>query len=108
MGGLGDFVASEDAYQLINPGALFQKELFLAFDHAAGDDDSAELAVLFELLHLADDGEGFLPGGREESAGVDDNEVGPLWLGKKRVALQIQKPEHPFAVHKVLWTAERD
>ncbi len=56
--------------------------------------------------HLADHAERLLPGGVDEPAGVDDDQVGLLGVGDEHVAVLRQQAEHPLGVDQVLRAAE--
>ena len=69
---------------------------------AAGDD---HLAVLGQ--RLADGVERFRDGGVDEAAGVDDDEVGAVVVGRDRVALGAQLREDLLGIDERLRAAER-
>ncbi len=76
VGDLRNFLATEDADQVVDPGPSFEQRFTLPLGQAAGHDDAAQLAALFELQHLVDRGERFLPCGLDEAAGVDHGKIG--------------------------------
>ena len=78
VGDFGDFVAAEDADNVVNFGDLLEQATVLleSFGEAAGDDHTASFALAFEVEHFVDDGAGFCAGAFDEAAGVDDDEVG--------------------------------
>ncbi len=81
--------------------ALADHLRFLA--HAAGDDDAAILRD-----RLTDGFEALLLGGIEETAGVDEHDVGTGIVGGHGIAIRAELGQDAFAVHKVLRTAERN
>ena len=83
------------------PG-YFSNNACLALGQAAGDDDAPGPPPHFEPQHLADDGERFVAGVGDETAGVDDDEIGPVGLGHQPIALQAQQARHPLAIDEVL------
>ena len=71
--------------------------------HAAGDDD---LAVFLE--RAANGRKRFRLGAVEETAGVDDDEVGALVLARELIALRAQARDDTLAVDERLRAAEGD
>jgi hypothetical protein len=57
---------------------------------------------------LADGVERFLDGGVDETAGVDDDEVGAGVVGRGLIALGAQLGEDAFGIDERFRTAERD
>ncbi len=108
VGDLGDLLAAEDADDLVDLGHLVQEHLALAFGQAAGDDHPLDLPEPLAVEHLADHPERLLPRGVDESAGVDDDQVGPLRVRHQGVPVLRQQPEHPLGVDEVLGAAEAD
>ncbi len=84
------------------------KRFFLSFGEAAGDDDAAQFAAAFQFEHFVDRGERLCPGGLDETARVDDGEVGAARVVHQFVTIELQQAEHPLAVDEVLRTAEAD
>ncbi len=105
---VGYLLAPEDADDLIDLGHFIEQLGLFPFRQAAGHDDAADLALLFEAQHFADDGQRLLPGRLDKAAGVDDDHVGPLGLGDERVAGLGQGAQHSLGVNEVLGTAEAD
>src|SRR5262249_41013198 len=105
---LDDLFAAEDADDVIDAGHLLQEGIAQPLGEAAGDDDGADLALALEVEHLADDAERLLPGGLDEAAGVDDDDLGAVGLGGQRVAGLGELSKHPLGVNEVLGTAETD
>ena len=79
------------------------RDLFGLGAHAAGDD---HLAVLRQ--RLADGIERFRLCRIEESAGIDDREVGALVRARELVALRAQARDDALAIDQRLGAAERD
>ena len=63
---------------------------------------------LLQPQHLLDRVVRFRPGVADESARVDDHQIGAVGLGNHPIAVQLQQPGHPLAVDEVLRTAEAD
>ena len=108
IGNLGDFLAAEDADQVIDSRSIHEQRLFLPLGQAARHDHAPQFAAAFQLQHLVDGGERFLPGRLDEAAGVDDHEVGAARIVDQLVAVELQQPQHPLAVDEVLRAAEAD
>lgn len=75
-------------------------------DQAANDDNSSDEALAFALEHLADDLEGFLLGGVDEAAGVDQDGIYLLGVGVELEALLEEAGEEAFAIDGVFGAAE--
>src|SRR5262249_36447936 len=103
-----DFLAAEDADDLIDAGDFLEQVLMLAFGQAAGDDDRADAALLLEGQHFADDTKRFLAGRLDEAAGVDDNDIGAVGVGDERVAVLGELAEHGFGIDGGFRAAEAD
>jgi hypothetical protein len=71
--------------------------------HAAGDDDAPVLGH-----RLADGVEGFRAGRIEKAAGVHDDHVGTVIVGRDRIALAAQPREDALGIDKRLGAAEAD
>ena len=108
VGRRGDLVAGENADQLIDVRDTAEQALLVAFRQAAGDDHAAAAARALQPQHLLDRLVRFLAGVADESAGVDDHQIGPVRLADQPVAVQLQQPGHPLAVDEVLRAAEAD
>ena len=80
----------------------------MALDEAAGDDDAFALASGFLLDGLVDFAEGFILGGFEEAAGVDDDGIGLIGVGGDGQAILGEEAEHALGVHEVFRAAEAD
>src|SRR5262249_37337490 len=93
---------------LIDFGNFNQQLVLLAFGQAARHDDRAESALAFEVEHLANDGEGFLPGRLYETARIDDDNIRPIRLRGQGVPILSALAQHALAVHEVLGAAEAD
>ncbi len=108
VGHLGDLLATEDADQVVDLRARIEQRLVLPLGEAARDDHAAKFAAAFEVEHLVDGGERFLPGRLDEPARVDDGEVGAARIVDQLVAVELQQAEHPLAVDQVLGAAKAD
>src|SRR5215510_16034379 len=71
--------------------------------HASGDDD---LAIFFE--GVSDRGERLGLGAVKKTAGVHDDEVGPLVLPRQLIALRTQTRDDALAVDQRLRAAKGD
>src|SRR5262249_23515524 len=105
---LDDLLAAKDADDVIDPGHLFKQGIALALGQAPGHDDGTDPALLLEVEHLADDGQGFLASGFDEAAGIDDDDVGAIGLGGEGVAGLRELAEHAFGIDEVLGAAKAD
>ena len=90
IGDFRDLLAAEDADDVIDLGTFFQQRFFFALRQAAGDDDAARAAAAFEIEHFVNGRIRFFAGPLDETAGVDDDEIGPLRLVDQAVAIQLQ------------------
>ena len=108
LGRLGDIVAREDADHRIEPGKLVEELFFLPLGEAASDDHAASSPRLLQVEHLADDPIRLLPGGIDEGAGVDDDQIGAVGPGDELPAILPQQSEHPLAVNEVLRAPQAD
>jgi len=100
--------AAEYTDQVIDVGARIEQGLFLPFREAAGYDHTAQFALSFQIEHFVDRGKRFGPGRFDESACVDDGEVGTLWIVHQLIAIKLQQAEHALAVDEVLRAAKAD
>ena len=65
------------------------------------------MALLFSFEGVIDGVEGFGFGGRDEAAGIDDDDGGVVWvLGDAEAGLG-DLGEHTFAIDHIFGTAER-
>jgi hypothetical protein len=73
-------------------GDVFLDFVAVSFDEAAGDDDAACLAAVLLLVldHLQDGINGFLLGGIDEAAGVDDDDFGVFGVGRQLSAIMVK------------------
>ncbi len=101
-----DFLAAEDADDLVNLGHLLQKHFALTLGQATSDDHSFETAFALAVEHLADHAERLLAGRVDKAAGVDDHQVGRVRIGDQHVAVLGQQAKHPLRVDQVLWAAQ--
>lgn len=110
IGDFGNFIAAEDANDVIDFGDFFEQTavLFESFGEASGDDNAAGFSLAFEVEHFVDDGAGFCAGAFDEAAGVNDDEVCAVGFGDECVAVLCERAEHFFAVDEVFGAAEAD
>ena len=82
----------------------------VALNEAAGDDEALGAAAVGDLVlnHLEDGVDGFLLGGVDEGAGVDDEDVGVFGAGGKLGASAMEQAHHDLGINEVLGAAERD
>jgi len=82
--------------------------LRIALRIASGDDDGFEVAVGFELDGPLDFRLGFFARGFDERAGVDDDHIRPVGVGREGEALLEKVPRAHLKVGGVLGAPERD
>ena len=78
----------------------------MSFDEAAGYDEALGAAGVFELGHFEDGVDGFLLGGVDERAGIDDDDVGVLRMSGEFVPIEDEISHHDFGVDEILGAAE--
>ena len=105
---LGDFFAAENADDVIDLRNLLEKILLLAFGEAASHDYRPHAPLLLEGQHLANDPKRFLPGRLDETAGVDNNDVGAVRVGSKCVPVLRKPAEHALRIDQILGAAQAD
>ena len=105
---LGDLLPAEDADDAIDVGHFLEQAVLFALGQAAGNDHGADASLVLERQHLADDGQGFLPGRLDEATGIDDDDVCPVRLRSQHIAMLGQLAEHALRIHQVFGTAETD
>lgn len=108
VGDLGDLFPAEHADDLINLRDLLQEHLALAFGQATRDDHPFEPTLSLAVEHLADHAERLLAGRVDETAGVDDHQVGRVRVGNQSISVLGQQAEHPLGVDQVLGTTQAD
>ena len=108
VGDASDFFAAKNADQVVDAGPLDQQVFLLPFSQATGDDHSPRAALLFESQHLVDRGERFGPRPLDESARVDDDEIGPVGLAHQFVAIELQEAQHSLTIDQIFWATEAD
>ena len=82
----------------------------VALDEAAGNDELLGAAAVADLVldHLEDGVDGFLLGGVDEGAGVDDEDVGVFGAGGELAAGAMEQAHHDLGVDEVFGAAEGD
>jgi hypothetical protein len=107
-GSRGNLIATEHPDELIDARQGLKQLILVAFGQAAGDDDAAQLPSLLQGEHLANHGVRLAPGIADETARIDDDEIGPLRFSYKLIPLLAKQTGHSFAIDEVLWAAEAD
>jgi len=77
----------------------------VALDEAAGDDELFGRAGGFEAGHFEDGVDGFLLGGVNEGAGVDDEDVGFFGMSGEASAGAVEQAHHDLGVDEVFGAA---
>ena len=103
-----NFIPRKNADQLIDSRIPLEQFFPLAFGKASGDDHLAQPSLLFQPQHLLDRIVRFRPGVGDESARVDDHQIGAAGIGNQPIAAALQQPGHPLAIDEVFWAAETD
>ena len=103
-----DVLATEDSDQVVDIGARLQQGIFLTFSEAARHDHAAQFALAFQVEHLVDRSKRFRSRSFNETARVDDSEVGAARLVHELVTIKLQQAEHALAVDEVLRAAKAD
>ena len=87
---------------------VFLDFVAIALDKAAGDDELSGAALSFEAGHFEDGIDGFLLGGVNEGAGVDDEDFGVFRPCGEARAGSVKKAHHDLGVDEVFGAAEGD
>ena len=98
------------AYDGVDFGDVLADFVAVALDEAAGYDEALGAASVGDLVldHLEDGVDGFLLGGVDEAAGVDDEDVGVFGAGGELGSSAMEQAHHDLGVDEVLGAAERD
>ena len=80
----------------------------VALHQAAGDDQLFGAADFLVLGHLQDGVDRFFLGGVDETAGVDDQDVGLVGMVRQLVASGDELTHHDFTIDEVFGTAQTD
>ena len=83
----------------------FHDFVAVALDEAAGDDELFGRAGGFVAGHFEDGVDGFLLGGVDEGAGVDDEDLGLLRMGGEARAGAVEQAHHDLGVDEVFGAA---
>ena len=104
---VGNLVEPEEGVYF---GERFGKVGGKALRHTAGDHQALARAFLHAPLFVGiEDGlDGFLLGGIDERAGVDDEYVGVVGICREPEAFFLEAAEHDFGIHKIFGAAEAD
>ena len=112
--GLQPFADGHDAVEFVGAdqgvdfGHFCADVAAIAFHQAAGDDQLLGAADLLVLGHLQDGVDRFLFGGIDETAGVDDQDIGLIGMRGEFVAPGDELPHHDFTIDEVFGTAQTD
>ena len=104
--GLKDGLELAGADHGIDFGDALLNLVAVALDEAAGDNELFGRARGFVAGHFKDGIDGFLLGGVNEAAGVDDEDFGIFRTGGQTRAGAIKKAHHNLGVHEVFGTAQ--
>ena len=109
-GGFEDGFEFAGAYDGVDFGDVGADLVAVTLDQAAGYDEALGAAAVGDLVldHLEDGVDGFLLGGVDEGAGVDDEDVGVFGAGGELGAAAMEQAHHDLGVDEVLGAAERD
>ena len=105
---LGDAVSLGQAHEGVDVRALLEEFFLVVLGEASGDDDGVGEALFFCMEGVVDGFEGFVAGGFDEAAGVDDGDVGGVVGGDQGHAGLSDEGEHFFAIDEVFWASEGD
>ncbi len=102
-----EFAGADHSVDLGDVGADF---VAVTLDQAAGYDEALGAAAVGDLVlnHLEDGVDGFLLGGVDEGAGVDDEDVGVFGAGGELGTAAMEQAHHDLGVNEVLGAAKRD
>lgn len=105
---LDDFFSGVNPKNVIDLGHLEEEVFFFALGEAASDNDAFYFALFFQSEHFANNAEGFLSRRFNETAGVDDDEVGAVGVGRQRVAILDEFAQHALGVYRVFRATQTD
>ena len=100
-----DFAGADDG---VHFGNLLANFVAVALDQASGDDQLLRAAEFLVFGHFEDGVHGFLLRGRDEAAGVDDEDVGFAGARRDFVAGARENAHHHLAIHEVLRASQAD
>ena len=100
-----DFACSDDRVHFRN---LLANLVAVALDQASGDDQFFRAAEFLVLGHLQDRVDRFFLRGRDEAAGVDDQDVGFVGARREFVAVARENAHHHLAIDEVLRASQAD
>jgi len=103
--GEADLIEIVDTHPDIDFGESMAQKILFALNVTSGDNDSSGGMFSLDLNGFADLRQGFLTRGLDESAGVDDDDVGILYTAREFVAGSIQAAEHDLAVDQIFCAA---
>ena len=109
-GGFEDGFQFAGAYYGVYLGDVGADLVAVTLYEAAGYDEALGATSVGDLVldHLEDGVDGFLLGGVDEAAGVDDEYVGVFGTGSELCAAAVEQAHHDLGVDEVLGAAERD
>ncbi len=108
IGDFGHLLSAKHADQVVDVRAAVEQGLLFALGEATGNDHAAGAAAPLEREHFFDRPERFIARPLDESAGVDDHEVGSLGLRRQAIAVELQQAEHALAIDQIFRAAEAD
>jgi hypothetical protein len=93
---------------VIDSWPLLEQLLFLALGQTSGDNDATGASDFLLFQHFTKGGARLGPRTLDKAASVDDDEIGPLRLADKFIAIELEQAQHPLAVNEIFRAAETD
>ena len=103
-----DFFQLVGADHGVHFGNVAADLIAVALHQATRHHQSFEAAGLLELSHFENGLDRFLLGGVDETARVDDDDLGVLRIRSQLPAVRGELPHHDFGVHQILGAAQAD
>ena len=104
--GGGNVIVAARAEDAVHLGHLLQNFVLVALGQAAGDQNFSQPALLLQLRHLEDVGNGLLLGRVDEAAGVDNDQIRAVRLAGDPVTGLLKPEEHLLRIDLVFGAAE--
>ena len=101
-----DLGVAAGAHDAVHLGQLLHQLVLIALGQAAGDQQLAQLPLLFQLGQLQDILNGLALGGVDKAAGVEHRRVRPLGLGGDLMPSASDQCHHLLGVHQILGAAQ--
>ena len=101
-----DLGVAAGAHDAVHLGQLLHQLVLIALGQAAGDQQLAQLPLLFQLGQLQDILNGLALGGVDKAAGVEHRRVRPLGLGGDLMPGASDQCHHLLGVHQILGAAQ--